>query len=231
MFYYGLDPTMLIILPGLILALIAQMKVSGTFAKYSKVASKRGWTAAAMAEDMLSRGGLDVVVERVAGSLSDHYDPRTGTLRLSDSVYGSTSIAALGVAAHEVGHAFQHYERYAPLGLRNAIVPAANIGSHAAVPLFILGMILSLPGLMWLGIAVFALAVVFSLISLPVELNASARALAALEQGGYLDYLEDRDAGRVLKAAAWTYVASALTAVLQLLRLLALAGVGSRRRD
>ena len=232
MYYmYGLDPTMLIVLPGIILALIAQARVSGVFAKYSKAPSKRGWTAAAMAEDMLRRGGLDVAVEPARGSLTDHYDPRENVLKLSESVYGSTSIAALGVAAHEVGHAFQHAESYAPLTVRSAIVPAANIGSHAAVPLFLVGMIFSWPGLMWAGIAVFTLAVAFYLVTLPVELNASTRALAALEMGGYLDYMESRDAGKVLKAAAWTYIAGALSAVLQLLRLLALAGVGGRRRD
>jgi len=228
---YGYDPTMLIVLPGIIIALIAQIRISSAFSRYSKVASKNGWTASAMARDMLERGGMgDVQVERVSGSLSDHYDPRSRILFLSDSVFGSTSIAALGVAAHEVGHAFQHCEQYAPLSARSFMVPAANIGSHAAVPLFILGMLLSAPWLMWIGIAVFTLAVVFYLVTLPVEFNASSRALLALEQGGYLDYIENRDASKVLKAAAWTYIASALTAVLQLLRLLALAG-GGRRRD
>lgn len=238
MWYYGLDPTMLIILPGLILSMIASFRVRSTFSKYSQVSSRNGWTGAAVAEDMLARAGIEGVrVERVAGNLTDHFDPQNRVLRLSQDVYDSPSIAALGVAAHEVGHVFQHegsevlhQDVYAPLRLRNRLVPVANIGSQAAFPLFFLGLLFSWEPLLWVGIAAFGLAVLFYLVTLPVEFNASSRALAALETGGYLSYDENRGASKVLSAAAWTYIASALTALLQLVRLLMISGVG-RRRD
>lgn len=229
-FGYYLDPTMLIVLPGLILAIWAQAKVQSVFHKYSKVASQKGYTAAEVAREMLTQNGIvDVTVERIRGSLTDHYDPRTNVLGLSDSVYDSSSLAALGVAAHEVGHVYQHYEGYTPLKLRSTFVPVAQVGSYAAVPLFILGLLMSWEPLMWAGIIVFMLVVLFYLITLPVEFNASSRAVYALEAGGYLTYEEARPARKVLNAAGLTYIAAALQAFLQLLRLLVLAG--GRRRD
>ena len=232
--YYGwyFDPTMLLILPALLLAMWAQFRVQSTFRKYSDVPSAQGWTAAEMAADLLARNGLgNVRIERVRGSLTDHYDPRTNTLRLSDTVYGSTSLAALGVAAHECGHAMQEAEGYKPLRIREQIVPVAQIGSWAAMPLFVLGLVMSWEPLLTAGIIVFSLVVAFYLVTLPVEFDASGRALEQLEGGGYLSSAETDDAGRVLRAAALTYVAAALQAVLQLLRLLVLAGGNRRNRD
>lgn len=232
--YYGwyFDPTMLLILPALLLAMWAQFRVQSTFRKYSDVPSAQGWTAAEMAADLLARNGLGSVrIERVRGSLTDHYDPRTNTLRLSDTVYGSTSLAALGVAAHECGHAMQEAEGYKPLRIREKIMPVAQIGSWAAMPLFVLGLVMSWEPLLTAGIIVFSLVVAFYLVTLPVEFDASGRALEQLEGGGYLSSAETDDAGRVLRAAALTYVAAALQAVLQLLRLLVLAGGNRRNRD
>jgi Zn-dependent membrane protease YugP len=229
MFY--MDSTMLLIIPGLLLSMLASFWVNNTYRRYAQVRAAAGLTAAQAAEDMLRRGGAqDVRVERIAGELTDHYDPRDRVLRLSDGVYGSTSVAALGIAAHEAGHALQHLEEYAPLTLRTAIVPAISVTSGAAAPLFILGMVLSWQPLLWIGILCFAAAVLFSLITLPVEFNASHRALLALESGGYLTRQENAGARKVLNAAAMTYVASALTALLQLLRFVLLAG-NSRRRS
>ena len=223
---------MLLILPALLLAMWAQFRVQSTFRKYSDVPSAQGWTAAEMAADLLARNGLgDVRVERVRGSLTVHYDPRTNTLRLSDTVYGSTSLAALGVAAHECGHAMQEAEGYKPLRIREKIVPVAQIGSWATMPLFVLGLVMSWEPLLTAGIIVFSLVVAFYLVTLPVEFDASGRALEQLEGGGYLSSAETDDAGRVLRAAALTYVAAALQAVLQLLRLLVLAGGNRRNRD
>lgn len=225
------DPTMLLIVPALILSLWAQAKVQSTFRKYAKVPSQKGWTAAAMAEDLLDRYGLsDVRVERVRGNLTDHYDPRDNTLRLSDSVYGSTSLAALGVAAHECGHAMQYAEGYGPLRAREAVTPVAQLGSWAAFPLFFLGMIMSWQPLLIAGIVVFTLVVAFYLVTLPVEFNASDRALAVLESDGYLGTQETDGARRVLRAAGLTYVAAALQALLQLLRILLIAGNRRGRR-
>ncbi len=229
MFFY--DWTFLIVLPGLILALIAQAGVSGTFAKFQRVPARIGLTGAMLARRMLdSRGLNDISIERVSGKLADHYDPSQRVLRLSDGVYDSTSIAALGVAAHETGHALQDLEHYAPLKLRTAIVPAVGFGSNLSWPIFLAGLIFSWEPLLLAGIILFALAVLFSLITLPVEFNASSRALATLSSGGYLDADEMVGASKVLRAAAMTYVAAAIGAILQLIRLLLLAGVG-RRRD
>ncbi len=227
------DPTFIILIPALILALYAQAKVQSSFNKYSKVASQSGITGAQVASELLrSKGLYDVKVERVSGRLADHYDPRTKTLRLSDSVYGSSSLAALGVAAHEVGHAYQHSDQYGPLKLRSAIVPVANIGSNLAIPLLILGIFLSIPTLSLIGVLAFSLAVLFQLITLPVEFNASSRALAALENGGYLGRDEVGKTSKVLKAAALTYVAATIMAVMQLVRLLLISGLlGNRRRN
>jgi len=229
MFFY--DWTILIVLPGLILAMIAQAGVSGTFAKFQKVPARVGLTGAMLARRMLDSRGLDdVAIERVKGNLSDHYDPSARVLRLSEGVYDSTSIAALGVAAHESGHALQDQEHYAPLKLRTAIVPAVGFSSNLSWPIFLVGLIFSWQPLLLAGILLFSLAVLFSLVTLPVEFNASSRALATLSSGGYLDQEEMQGATKVLRAAALTYVAAAVGAILQLLRLLLLAGAG-RRRD
>ncbi|MDR0929427.1 MAG: zinc metallopeptidase [Oscillospiraceae bacterium] len=230
-FGYYLDPTMLIVLPGLLIALLAQWRISATFRKYSQVNAQRGLPASEVARELLLQSGItDVKITRVRGHLTDHFDPRTNTLALSDGVYDSASLAALGIAAHEVGHVVQQQEGYAPLRLRSAFVPVANVASHAAVPLFFLGMLLSWQPLMWIGIGVFMAVVLFYLVMLPVEFNASSRAIAALESGGFLTYEEARPAKQVLSAAGLTYVAAALQAMLQLLRLLVIAS-GRRRRD
>ena len=231
MFYYY-DPTYLLLIPGLLLALYAQFKVSSTYSHWKQVPSRIHMTGAEIARAILDSNGCgDVAIERVSGSLTDHYDPRTNTLRLSDTVYGSTSLAALGVAAHECGHAMQEAEGYKPLRIREKIVPVAQIGSWAAMPLFVLGLVMSWEPLLTAGIIVFSLVVAFYLVTLPVEFDASGRALEQLEGGGYLSSAETDDAGRVLRAAALTYVAAALQAVLQLLRLLVLAGGNRRNRD
>ncbi|MBQ6859385.1 MAG: zinc metallopeptidase [Clostridia bacterium] len=227
MYYY--DPTYLLLIPGLLLALYAQFKVTGTFNKWKQVGSRAGMTGAEMARRILDANGCrDVRVEYIQGSLTDHYDPQNGVLRLSSEVYGSRSIAALGVAAHEAGHAIQDAQDYAPMRIRANLVPIANIGSGMAMPLFMLGLILSWEPLTKIGILFFAFSVAFYLVTLPVEFNASGRAVAVLS-GGYLAADEVKGVKAVLSAAALTYVASALQAVLQLLRLVLIAG--SRNRD
>ena len=227
-FFY--DWTYLLLIPALLLSLWAQFRVSSTFNRFSKVRASSGMTATQMAEQLLHAEGVyDVSVERTRGNLTDHYDPKNMVLRLSDSTANSTSVAALGVAAHEAGHVLQHRDGYAPLMLRTAAVPVVNIGSNLSWPLFLVGLIVSWEPLVYAGIALFALAVLFAIITLPVEFNASKRALAALEANGYLQPGEEmRGAKKVLSAAAMTYVASAFMAIMQLLRLLAIAGV---RRD
>ena len=227
-FFY--DWTYLLLIPALLLSLWAQFRVSSTFNRFSKVRASSGMTATQMAEQLLHAEGVyDVSVERTRGNLTDHYDPKNMVLRLSDSTANSTSVAALGVAAHEAGHVLQHRDGYAPLMLRTAAVPVVNIGSNLSWPLFLVGLIFSWDPLLYAGIALFALAVLFALITLPVEFNASKRALAALEANGYLQPGEEmRGAKKVLSAAAMTYVASAFMAIMQLLRLLAIAGA---RRD
>ena len=227
-FFY--DWTYILLIPALILSMWAQFRVSSTFNRFSKVRASSGMTATQMAEQLLHAEGVyDVSVERTRGNLTDHYDPKNMVLRLSDSTANSTSVAALGVAAHEAGHVLQHRDGYAPLMLRTAAVPVVNIGSNLSWPLFLVGLIFSWEPLLYAGIALFALAVLFALITLPVEFNASKRALAALETNGYLQPGEEmRGAKKVLSAAAMTYVASAFMAIMQLLRLLAIAGV---RRD
>ena len=227
-FFY--DWTYILLIPALILSMWAQFRVSSTFSRFSKVRASSGMTATQMAEQLLHAEGVyDVSVERTRGNLTDHYDPKNMVLRLSDSTANSTSVAALGVAAHEAGHVLQHRDGYAPLMLRTAAVPVVNIGSNLSWPLFVVGLIFSWEPLLYAGIALFALAVLFALITLPVEFNASKRALAALETNGYLQPGEEmRGAKKVLSAAAMTYVASAFMAIMQLLRLLASAGA---RRD
>lgn len=227
MFFY--DWTMILLLPGVLLSLWAQMRVQSAYSKYSRVSASCGMTATEVAERILHGAGIyDVNIEMVGGNLTDHYDPSSRTLRLSQGVANSTSLAALGVAAHEAGHALQHADAYAPLVLRSAVVPTVNIGSSLSWPLVLMGMVFSWEPLINVGILLFSLTVLFTLITLPVEFNASRRALTALEGGGFMDGRELSGAKSVLSAAALTYVAAALTAVLQLLRLLTITG---RRRD
>ena len=227
--FYG---SMLILLPGIILAMYAQWKVNNTFKKYSEVRSRSGLTGAAVARQLLQENGIsDVGVEEFAGKLTDHYDPKSKTLRLSETVYGSSSLAAIGVAAHETGHAIQDHLAYAPLKIRSSFVPVANLGSSAAFPIFFLGFLFRSGIMLEVGILLFTAVVAFQLITLPVEFNASSRALATLETSGYLDTEELIPARKVLQAAALTYVAAALMGLLQLFRLLLLSGLLGGRRD
>ena len=231
---YGFDWTYLMVLAGAILSLIASAKVNSTFQRYAKIRSMSGLTGAQAARRILDRNGLsDIPVEHVSGNLSDHYDPSAKVLRLSDSTYNSASVAAIGVAAHECGHAIQHKESYGPLKLRTAIVPAANIGSRLGMPIILLGLFFGGGGsfLVNLGIWVFSLAVLFQVVTLPVEFNASSRALVMLEDYGILGMDEKRKAKSVLSAAAMTYVAAAAASILQLLRLIILFGGRSNDRD
>ena len=227
---YGMDPWFILLIVAMIFSMVAQSKVSSTFNKYSRIRNRAGFTGAQVATQMLQNAGIyDVSVQRVAGNLTDHYDPRTKTLRLSQSVYDSTSVAALGVAAHETGHAIQHDVGYAPLGLRSMLVPLANFGSRLAIPLILIGFFFSGGGstLVTIGILFFSLSVLFTLITLPVEFNASHRAIDLLVADGFLASDEIGGAKKVLSAAAMTYVAAAFAAVAQLLRLMAIFG----RRD
>jgi Zn-dependent membrane protease YugP len=233
-FYYYLDPTYILILIGVILSLVASAKVKSTFAKYAKVRNSQGFTGAQAAQRVSERAGIhDVRIEHVSGNLTDHYDPKSKVLRLSDSVYGQSTVAAVGVAAHECGHAIQHARGYEPLKLRNTLVPIANFGSQIAWPLILIGFIITSEAstfLINLGIIAFSLAVVFHLITLPVEFNASNRAIRMIADTGMMYGEEIKGAKKVLNAAAMTYVASAATAVLQLLRIILLTG-GRRRND
>ncbi|MDP8255298.1 MAG: zinc metallopeptidase [Candidatus Alcyoniella australis] len=223
--FFFWDWTVLLLIPALILGLWAQAKVSSSFKKYSKVRSRQGYTGAQVARYLLDGAGLnDVAIERVGGRLSDHYDPRARVLRLSDGVYASPSLAAIGVAAHETGHALQHSEGYLPLGVRNAVFPVARIGSWAFMPTFLLGLFFhsQMGILLDVGIMLFTFYVFFTVVTLPVEFNASRRALQMLTQTGYLSDEEVGGARSVLSAAAMTYVAGALMAILNFLRLLIL---------
>ncbi len=231
-FYFGFDPTYILILIGAVICMIASAKLRSTYSKYSRIRSMSGMTGAEAAQRILySQGIRDVSVEHVAGDLTDHYDPRSHVLRLSDTTYGDTSVAAIGVAAHECGHAVQHATGYALLNIRNAIAPVVSIGSNLSWPLILLGVILSWnPVLIRIGIWMFALAVIFQLVTLPVELDASRRALRLLKENGILYQDEIPSARRVLSAAAMTYVAGLLSVILQMLRLVLLFG-GNRRDD
>lgn len=212
---------MILLLPALILSVYAQWKVSSTFKKMSERRAASGMTGAQVARMLLQRNGIDdVKVETVPGSLSDHYDPTHKVLRLSEPVYDSNSLAALGVAAHETGHAIQHHTAYSALSLRSAILPVANIGSKLAIPLFLGGMLMRMDFLITIGIVMFLGAVAFTLVTLPVEFNASRRAMAQLTSGGFLRNDEIQGAKSVLDAAALTYVAAAAMAVVQLIRLI-----------
>ncbi len=223
--YYFFDSYyLLLVVPALIIAMIAQARVSSTFKKYSSLASVKGITAAQAARQILDSNGLrDIPVEHVSGSLTDHYDPRKKVIRLSDTVFHSTSVASIGVAAHEAGHAVQHATAYAPLMIRNFVYPVVSISSQAAVPLILLGFVFSFPALINIGILLFSAVVAFQLITLPVEFNASARALTTLDEHGVLTKEELSPAKKVLGAAAMTYVASALVSIATLLRFILIA--------
>ena len=232
MFYF--DPSYVLILIGLLLSMAASAKVNSTYARYARVGARCGMTGAEAAKRLLNSQGIyDVTVRRVPGKLTDHYDPRNKTVNLSESVYGSTSIAAIGVAAHECGHAMQDAGGYVPLRVRGALVPVANFGTQISWPLILIGILFSSGSssmLITLGILMFSLSVLFQLVTLPVEFNASSRAVNLLDRTGILAGQEVGQTRQVLSAAALTYVAAAAASILQLLRLLYLFG-GNRRRD
>jgi len=222
MFFFW-DSTMVLLLPAILLAAWAQMKVRSAYSRYSQVGSRRGYSGAQAAGQILSAAGInDVTIERTGGSLSDHYDPRNRTLRLSDQVYSGRSLAALGVAAHEAGHALQHARGYVPLSIRSAIVPLAGFGTNGAWFMFFIGLLFRSQMLMNLGIMFFTCGVIFYVITLPVEFNASSRAIRLLVSRNIIERSEIAGTRKVLSAAALTYVAAALMAVMQLLRMLVL---------
>lgn len=230
-YYYGFDSTYILVLIGVVLSLLASSRVKSTYNKYSKEPSLTGMTGAQAAQRILSMAGIyDVTIRHVPGDLTDHYDPRNKTLNLSDSVYGNTSVAAVGVAAHECGHAIQHDRGYVPLKIRSAIAPVASIGANISWPLILVGLLLGGNStLIQIGILMFSLAVAFQLVTLPVEYNASGRAMNLLEETGILYREELPKTKKVLNAAALTYVAAAASSILQLLRLVLL--YGNRRKD
>ena len=228
MFFYYDYYYLVLVVPAILISLFAQFKVNSAYKKYAEVLSRRGRTANEVTRDILDRRGLtNVKIEKTPGRLTDHFDPRTNVIRLSEAVSGDTSVASIGVAAHEAGHAMQYQDGYAPIKIRNAVLPAANIGSSLSVPLILLGIILSMPVLIDAGIILFSLVLVFQLITLPVEFNASKRAKETLYECGILAEDELEGASKVLSAAAFTYVAAAITTAAQLLRLVLI----SRRRD
>lgn len=228
--YYYFDPTYFLVIIGAVICMIASANVNGTYRKYNKVGNSRRMTGAQVADRILQEAGLgNIRIEHISGELTDHYDPRSKVLRLSDSVYGSTSIAAAGVAAHECGHAIQDKVNYVPIRLRNAIVPVVNLGSNLSWPIILIGLILGMPGLLQFGIILFSLTLLFQIVTLPVEFNASRRALNILEERGILAQEEMRGARKVLGAAAMTYVTAVISTLLQLLRLVLL--FGNRRDD
>lgn len=225
------DSTYILVLIGAVISAIASSNVNGTFNRFKSVTNARRITAEHAAEQILRRAGIfDVRIERIRGNLTDHYSPNEKVLRLSDSVYGSTSVAAIGVAAHECGHAIQHQVGYAPLKLRSASVPLANIGSKLSWTVLLIGVLLGMTGLAQLGVFLFSFVVFFQLITLPVEFNASNRAMRILEETGMLAGGELKGASKVLRAAALTYVAALFASVLQLLRLILIVNRGSRKR-
>ena len=232
-FGYGMfwDSTYILVIIGAILCAIASANVNSTFKKYSRYSNMRGLTGAEAARQILHSAGINYVqIERLSGNLTDHYDPRSRVLRLSDSVYGSTSVAAVGVAAHECGHAIQHAENYAPLNIRSTIIPICNVASNLAIPVLILGTLFSSNSLLLqIGIAMFGTALLVQLVTLPVEFNASARAVRILDNNNILVGDEIRHTKKVLRAAAMTYVASAVAVLLQVLRIILI--FGGRRDD
>lgn len=231
--YYYWDPTYILVVIGAVICMIASARVKGTFNKYSQLRSMSGMNGAQVAQRVLQAAGIyDVQVRHVSGSLTDHYDPRTKTVNLSDPVYNATSVAALGVAAHECGHAIQHAKNYAPLSIRSALVPIANFGSMLAWPVILIGLLFNTRSsglIIDIGILLFSAAVLFQLVTLPVEFDASRRALVMLRTQGILADDELKYTRRVLKSAALTYVASAAVAILQLLRIILITN--GRRRD
>lgn len=228
---FRFDWTILIVLPAVILSFWAQAKVSSTFSKYSQLYTRRGMTGASAARRILDANGLyDVEIERVRGNLTDHYDPRANVIRLSDTVYDARSAAAIGVAAHEAGHAVQHAQKYFPIKIRSAAIPMTRIGSMVSIPLFFIGLIMASDYLMLLGIVLYSFIAFFQLVTLPVEFNASARAIRVLRSSQILDEDELMASKKVLTAAALTYVAALLTSLLTLLRLIVLAGGRNNRR-
>lgn len=229
--YYYFDPTYILVIICAIISILASARVQSAFNKYSRVAAASGLTGAEAAQRILNAAGIyDVSVEHVRGELSDHYDPSRKILRLSDSTYSSRSVAAIGVAAHECGHAIQHQQEYGPLSLRTILVPVTNIASKAAMPIILIGCLLSYnQTLIQVGIFAFSFAVIFQLVTLPVEFNASSRALAMLKEQCILNEREVPMSRKVLNAAAMTYVAAAASSIIQLLRLILL--FGGRRRD
>ena len=236
-YYYGFDWTyVVLVLPCILLSLWASANVNSTFKRYSGQYSRRGLTGAQAAERVLRANGVtNVRIERVSGNLTDHFDPRSNVIRLSDNVYGNTSTAAIGVACHEAGHAVQYAQDYAPIRIRSAVIPATNLGSKLAMPLILLGLLIGFMGdlsyfLIYLGIGCFGLSLVFQLVTLPVEFDASRRAMAAIAQSELLTEEEQRGARKTLTAAALTYVAATAVALSQLLRLLILFG-GRRKND
>lgn len=230
MFFYMFDRYYwILIIPAALFAMWAQQRVSSTFKKYSKVRSSRGETAAEVCRQILQENGLrHIKVEQVAGQLTDHYDPGANVIRLSQTVYGSDSVAAIGVAAHEAGHAVQYSQNYFPIKIRNAVIPISKLGSNLSIPILMIGLLFNKGMLVQIGILLFATIALFQLITLPVEFNASSRALHTLEEFGILDGKENNMARKVLSAAALTYVAALLSSLAQLLRLVLLYG---RRRD
>lgn len=229
MFFYDYYYLVLVV-PAIILSLLAQIKVQSTYKKYAAIISKQGLTATEVVRQILDKNGLHHVrVEHIGGNLTDHFDPKTNVIRLSDVVYGNTSVASIGVAAHEAGHAVQHATGYAPIKIRNSILPIANFGSRLSVPLIILGLILSMQPLVEFGILLFSFVLLFQLVTLPVEFNASHRAIRTLKEGSILAGDELAGAQKVLGAAAMTYVAAALITAMQLLRLLLISRRSNRR--
>ena len=232
MIYYGFDIWyFILVLPAVLFALIASGAVKAAYKKYAKVFSASGMTGAEMAERVLAQNGVfGVRIEPVSGELTDHFDPKSNVIRLSEGVYGSKSIAALGIAAHEAGHAVQYAENYGPMKLRAAIIPATNIGSNLAMPLILLGLILSFPTLAYIGVFAFGLSTLFQLVTLPVEFNASHRAVRALQESRRLSETEISGTKKVLTAAAMTYVAALAVSLANLLRLYLIVSGGRGRR-
>jgi len=226
-----LDYTYILVIIGMLISMLASLRVKSTFKKFDTIKNSRGMTAQDAAKEILANAGInDVVIQRVGGELTDHYSPKDKVLRLSDSVYDNTSVAAIGVAAHECGHAIQHQEGYGPLALRSASVPIANFGSKLSIPIVFVGLLLGFTELAQVGVILFTFVVLFQLITLPVEFNASRRALVVLENRGLLGTTELSGAKKVLSAAALTYVAALLSSILQLLRLVLLTQGGRRRK-
>ena len=229
---YWYDSTYILVIIAFALSLFASMGVNSTFARYKKIGSSRGMTGAEAARKILDDNGLyNIGVEHISGNLNDHFDPRSNVIRLSDATYSDSSVAAIGVAAHESGHAVQYAEGYAPLKFRNAIVPVTQFGAKLSTPLVILGLILSIYPLAYAGIILFGAVVVFQLVTLPTEFNASRRALAVLEEGNYLDGEELRGAKKVLSAAAMTYVAALFMSLMSLLRLIVIVSGSKNSRN